>query len=143
MGSGWERYYEVVRRIPRGRVTNYGTVAELAGAPRTARQVGYALAALHGRDAAVPWHRVLGADGPRGLRILLGLAPGEPGDEQRRLLEAEGVDVDGRGRVDAARHGWDDLADREEGPDGTAIADPATAPAQPPTSAGTDRGDRT
>lgn len=118
MSSGWERYYAVVRAIPHGRVTTYGTVAELAGAPRSARQVGFALAALHGTEAGVPWHRVLGADGPRRLRILLDLTPGAPGAEQRRLLEAEGVDVDARGRVDAFPLGWGDVEDRDEGDGG-------------------------
>ena len=110
-----ERVLELVEQIPRGRVTTYGTVAELAGAPRSARQVGFALAALHGTEAGVPWHRVLGADGPRRVRILLDLTPGAPGDEQRRLLEAEGVDVDARGRVDAFPRGWGDPDDRDEG----------------------------
>ena len=58
----WERIYAVVRDIPRGRVATYGQVAALAGLPRHARQVGYALHALpEGSD--VPWHRVINAGG--------------------------------------------------------------------------------
>lgn len=117
MVDGWERYYRIVRVIPRGRVTNYGTVAELAGAPRNARQVGFALAALHGAAGDVPWHRVLGADDPSRLRILLDPTPGESGDVQRRLLEDEGVDVDARGRVDAFPRGWGSLDDLTTGDD--------------------------
>lgn len=103
--AGWERYYAVVRRIPRGRVTTYGRVAQLAGAPRTARHVGWALAALRGREASgIPWQRVLGTKG-RGFAVI-SLPAAAGGTQQRRLLAKEGVRFDARGRVDLARHGW-------------------------------------
>lgn len=101
--SGSDRYrriYEVVRRIPRGRVATYGQVAELAGLPAQARQVGYALHAwTDGRP--LPWQRVLNARGEVSPRS-------EPGGDhlQRALLEAEGVRFDARGRVDLARYRW-------------------------------------
>ena len=97
--SSYARIYAVVRRIPRGRVATYGQIAELAGIPRQARQVGYALAAL--RDARVPWHRVLNARGEISTRS-------EPGPEalQRVLLEREGVGFDANDRVALARHLW-------------------------------------
>jgi methylated-DNA-protein-cysteine methyltransferase-like protein len=82
-----------VRRIPRGRVAGYGSVARAAGHPGAARQVVWAL-----RDpsaAQLPWHRVLGHDG----RILLS---GEEGLHQRTLLELEGVSFKGS-RVDMNR----------------------------------------
>ena len=60
--STYEQFYDVVRQIPTGRVTTYGTVASLAGLPGRARQVGYALAALRD-DATVPWQRVVNAKG--------------------------------------------------------------------------------
>lgn len=86
----------IVRRIPRGRVATYGSVARAAGHPGTARQVAWA---LQSADAAgLPWHRVLGAAG----RILL---PGEAGLRQRMLLELEGVEFKG-GRVDMKRFEW-------------------------------------
>ncbi len=95
-----ERILAVVGRFPRGRVTSYGAVARAAGVPGAARQVGYALAAL--RDGTdVPWQRVLNARGEVSLRRLPG-----PDLLQRRLLEAEGVRFDRRGRVDLARFGW-------------------------------------
>jgi TDG/mug DNA glycosylase family protein len=91
--------YETVRRIPRGRVATYGQIAKLAGIPRQARQVGYALAALRGDD--LPWQRVINARGEVSPRA-------EPGWEevQRRLLEREGVVFDAQGRVSLARFGW-------------------------------------
>jgi methylated-DNA-protein-cysteine methyltransferase-like protein len=98
--TGWERVYAVVRRIPRGRVATYGDVAELAGMPGRARQVGWALHAL-GPGTRVPWQRVLNARGEVSAR-------GEPaaGCVQRALLEREGVRFGANGRVDLARHRW-------------------------------------
>ena len=94
------RIYAVVRRIPRGRVATDGEIAERAGLPRQARQVGYALAALRANDR-VPWQRVINARGEISLRA-------EPGADalQRVLLEREGVRFDTRGRIDLARFGW-------------------------------------
>jgi TDG/mug DNA glycosylase family protein len=94
------RIYEAVRRIPRGRVATYGEVARLAGIPRAARQVGYALAALP-RGSDLPWQRVINAKGEVSPRA-------EPGWEevQRKLLEREGVVFDAHGRVSLARFGW-------------------------------------
>src|SRR5690606_21412588 len=57
-----ERIREVVRDIPRGCVASYGQGAEIAGIPRGARQVGYALRTLPARSD-VPWHRVVTASG--------------------------------------------------------------------------------
>src|SRR4051812_45835597 len=62
MNRNFERIYAVVRKIPKGRVATYGQVARLAGLPRHARHVGFALAALDER-AAVPWQRVVNAAG--------------------------------------------------------------------------------
>jgi methylated-DNA-protein-cysteine methyltransferase related protein len=95
-----DRIYAVVRRIPRGRVATYGQVAELAGLPGHARQVGYAMAALPS-GTGVPWHRVLNAGGMVSRRKY-------PGEElsQRRLLEREGVKFDARGRVDLKLVRW-------------------------------------
>jgi methylated-DNA-protein-cysteine methyltransferase-like protein len=96
----YARIYDVVRRIPRGRVATYGQVAELAGLRDHARQVGYALHALPA-GTTVPWHRVLNARGTLSLRR-------EPGAEitQRLLLEREGIRFDAGGRVSLARVRW-------------------------------------
>ncbi len=102
--AGWATVYRVVRRIPRGRVATYGEVARVAGKPRGARQVGYALAALRGAKHDVPWQRVLGAR-PRGMAAVSILDP-MGAAVQQRLLEEEGVRFDDRGRVDLGRYGW-------------------------------------
>jgi methylated-DNA-protein-cysteine methyltransferase related protein len=100
--AAYERIYEVVRAIPRGRVATYGQVAFLAGMPGHARQVGYALHSLpEGSAAETPWHRVLNARGEVSQRAL----PGAD-ERQRRLLRREGVRFDQRGRVDLRRYGW-------------------------------------
>jgi methylated-DNA-protein-cysteine methyltransferase-like protein len=80
----------VIRRVPRGRVSTYGAIARAAGYPRTARQVGRVLREVPG----LPWQRILGSGG----RIAV---PREYALEQRFLLEAEGVKFRGR-RVDLA-----------------------------------------
>ena len=92
--------YAVVRRIPRGRVATYGQVARLAGLPRQARQVGYALNRLS-EDSGVPWHRVINAKGEISARAI-------PDDArlQRILLSAEGVRFNPAGRIALDRYLW-------------------------------------
>lgn len=102
--AGWSAYYRVVARIPAGRVATYGQVAMLAGSPRAARQVGYALSALRGTRHRIPWQRVLGSR-PRGMAAISILDP-MGSAVQRALLEGEGVAVDERGRVSLERFGW-------------------------------------
>jgi methylated-DNA-protein-cysteine methyltransferase-like protein len=102
--SGWDRFYRVIRSIPRGRVTTYGAIAVLAGQPAAARQVGFALAALIDPHANLPWHRVLGARG-RGFAAVTIREPSGAA-LQRKLLEAEGVCFDSRGRVPLTGFGW-------------------------------------
>lgn len=92
----YSRIYGVIRRIPKGRVSTYGRIAELVGCG--ARQVGYAMAALPD-GTAVPWHRVLNARG--GISI-----PGGTGITQRLRLEGEGVRFSQRGTVDLTTRGW-------------------------------------
>ena len=66
MGDFSDRVFEVVRRIPRGKVATYGQVGRLIGAPRSARYVGYALRANPEPGAevnSIPCHRVVGSTG--------------------------------------------------------------------------------
>ena len=93
------RILETVRDIPRGRVANYGQIAEIAGIPRGARQVGYAL--RHSpRDMDLPWHRVLQSSGKSAFD------PDSPAfRKQRDRLADEGV-VMSNGKVDMKQYRW-------------------------------------
>jgi methylated-DNA-protein-cysteine methyltransferase-like protein len=102
--AGWETYYRVVRRIPRGKIATYAQVALLAGRPRAARHVGYALAALRGTRHRVPWQRVLGKRSGRWAAVSILDPMGAAA--QRDLLAREGIAVDERGRVSLDRFGW-------------------------------------
>lgn len=95
----YQRIWTVVRRIPRGRVATYGQVASLAGMPRAARLVGYALRAVPGD--ALPWHRVVNAEG----RLSVARRDPAAGVTQHLRLTVEGVTF-ARGRVNLMRHRW-------------------------------------
>lgn len=77
--------YELVQQIPRGYVATYGQIAALAGRPRNARMVGYALH-VNPKPGIIPCHRVVFRDGS----LSPGFAFGGP-ERQRGLLEEEGV----------------------------------------------------
>ena len=84
--SSYPKIYAAVSRIPKGRVATYGQIASLAGLPRQARLVGYAMHALPA-DSDVPWHRVVNAAGKISIR-----SDGLGHDElQAQLLRREGV----------------------------------------------------
>jgi len=99
--SRYERIYAVIRRIPAGRVATYGQIAALAGFPRHARQVGYALYALR-EGTSIPWHRVINARGG----LSLGKVVPEGDVEQRIRLEIEGVEFEANGRIALSRFQW-------------------------------------
>ncbi len=97
--SVYDDIYALVRQIPRGKVSSYGRVAAMIDAPRNARVVGYALAALDGRAPDdVPWWRVVNAAGRVSNEFNAEL--------QRAILESEGVTFDARGYVDLAQFLW-------------------------------------
>ena len=98
--SYYNKVYELVAKIPRGKVASYGQLALMTGSTRASRAVGYALRAC--KDPSLPCHRVLRADGS----VTCAFGPGV----QRALLEAEGVPFTGDGRADLARCRWDGLS---------------------------------
>ncbi len=102
--SGWAHYYRMIKRIPFGKVSTYGAIAEFAGRPRAGRHVGYALAALRHGESDVPWHRVLGARSKTLAKVSIKDPMG--GGLQRAMLEAEGVEFDARGNVSLREYGW-------------------------------------
>ena len=97
-GQVFEKIYAVVRSIPKGRVATYGMVALLAGNPRWARVVGYALH-VNPEPGVIPCHRVVTRNG----EVASGFAFGGP-DVQRHLLEAEGIVFEADGRVDLKKY---------------------------------------
>lgn len=103
MADGFfNRAYDIVRQIPRGKVATYGQVATLMGEPRKARFVGFAMHGSPGMAEGVPCHRVVFKDGS--------LAPGYAfggADAQRAFLEEEGVTFLPDGRVNLARSQWE------------------------------------
>ena len=99
--SSYQRIYTVVNMIPKGHVATYGQVAELAGLPRQARLVGYALNMLP-KGTRIPWHRVINAQGKVSLRI-----EGEGSDNRQiRLLKREKVRFNQQGFVDLKVFRW-------------------------------------
>ncbi|KAA3626445.1 MAG: cysteine methyltransferase [Proteobacteria bacterium] len=100
MRSLYREIYRLVSQIPAGRVATYGQIASMM--PRcSARQVGYALAATPD-DVNIPWQRVINSRGEVSAR-----SSGDGESRQKRLLLAEGVLFDRRGRVDLERCGWE------------------------------------
>ena len=107
--------WEVVRRIPPGKVAAYGQIARMIPPPEGVdpksylslgpRWVGSAMAKC---PDDVPWQRVINSKGE--------ISPRPGAQEQRRLLEEEGVEFDARGRVDLNRFGWDAALARAEQP---------------------------
>ena len=94
----FEKIYEVVKTIPKGKVMSYGQVAILAGNPRWARVVGYALH-VNPQPGVIPCHRVVMKDGS----ICKGFAFGGA-DAQRQLLLSEGVEFVDDMRVDMEKY---------------------------------------
>ena len=96
----FEKIYEVVCKIPKGKVATYGQVALLAGNPRWSRVVGYA---LHSNPSpgVIPCHRVVNREGKVAPAFAFG---GEL--VQRQMLEAEGISFKEDGSVDLKIYGW-------------------------------------
>jgi methylated-DNA-protein-cysteine methyltransferase related protein len=93
----WQPVYRLIKKIPRGKVTTYGELARSLRLPGGARAVGYAMAACPSGQG-IPWHRVVGAGG----RLLI---PEPHGSLQRRLLESEGVRLQGS-HIDMSLFAW-------------------------------------
>ena len=94
----FEKIYEVVKSIPKGKVATYGQVALLAGNPRWARVVGYALH-VNPEPGIIPCHRVVNREG----KVAPGFAFGGEG-VQRQLLESEGIVFESDGRIDLEKY---------------------------------------
>lgn len=96
----FEKIYDAVRKIPKGKVCTYGCIAAMAGNPRWARVVGYALH-VNPEPGTIPCHRVVTRNGEVSKAFAFG---GE--NMQRILLAEEGVEFLEDGRVDLKRFIW-------------------------------------
>ncbi|MBO5333744.1 MAG: MGMT family protein [Clostridia bacterium] len=95
----FDRIYEVVKSIPKGKVATYGQVAMLAGNPRWARVVGYALH-CNPEPGVIPCHRVVNREGKVSPAFAFG---GE--NIQRELLTQEGIVFEDDGTIDLLKYG--------------------------------------
>lgn len=86
--SFYEKVYEIVRKIPVGKVTSYGAIAEVLGRKGSARMVGYAMNNAHSA-ADVPAHRVVNRNG-----LLTGKHHFSPPSLMQQLLENEGIEIE-------------------------------------------------
>jgi len=90
--------YDLVKKIPRGRVMTYGQIAIVLGEGYTARTVGYV---MHGAEDGVPWQRVINSQGKCSTSKL-----SIPIDLQQSMLEQEGVVFSDKGKCDLNRFQW-------------------------------------
>ena len=98
--------YEVVKLIPRGRVTSYGAIARYLGTRSSARMVGWAMNAAHG--LSVPAHRVVNSQG-----LLSGKHHFETATTMQKRLEKEGIRVKADKVVDFEKQFWDPAKELE------------------------------
>jgi methylated-DNA-protein-cysteine methyltransferase-like protein len=100
--SFFELVYQVVRLIPKGRVTTYGAIAAYLGSKQSSRAVGYALNGAHFIKPKVPAQRVVNRNG-----MLSGKAHFETPTRMQELLEKEGVIVKDETIQNFSKHFWD------------------------------------
>ena len=100
--------YDVVRLIPKGKVTSYGAIAKYLGSARSARMVGWAMNAAHSQKPKVPAHRVVNRNG-----MLSGKHHFPPPYSMQDLLEKEGIKVVDDKIVNFQKHYWEPIKELE------------------------------
>jgi methylated-DNA-protein-cysteine methyltransferase related protein len=105
--SFFENVYDVVRLIPKGRVTNYGAIAKYLGSGLSSRMVGWAMNAVHNKPD-VPAHRVVNRIG-----LLTGKHHFETPFRMQELLEKEGIEIKNDKVVDFKKVYWDPVVELE------------------------------
>lgn len=94
----YSKIFEIVGKIPKGKISTYGQIGKIAGC--SPRVVGYAMHAVN--DENIPWQRVINRKGR------ISFPEGSQGyDEQRAILEAEGIFFDAKGKIDLKKFGWE------------------------------------
>lgn len=104
--SFFQDVWDVVKLIPKGRVTSYGAIAKYLGSPGAARMVGWAMNACHASDQPIPAQRVVNRIG-----MLSGAAHFAGPDLMKQLLESEGIKVENNQVVDFQKHFWDPITE--------------------------------
>ena len=100
----YDAIYDVVRAVPKGRVTSYGAVATAIGSASGARVVGYAMTTSFGAKPKVPAHRVVNRNG-----MLTGKHHFSPPEKMQQLLEKEGIKIKDDKVVDFDSLFWDPI----------------------------------
>jgi methylated-DNA-protein-cysteine methyltransferase-like protein len=90
---------DIIKQIPTGKVATYGMIARLAGSPGASRQVAFILHSSSSKHN-LPWHRVVNLSG------MISLKKGSGYEEQKALLEVEGIAFDERDRIDLKVYLW-------------------------------------
>lgn len=100
MKDYFQRVYQIVARIPEGKVATYGQIAAMLGNPRGARTVGWAMQAAPAH-LNLPCHRVVNKSGTLAPAYAFG-----GNENQRAMLLAEGITFGADGRIDMRKHFW-------------------------------------
>lgn len=103
--SFFEAAKEIIKSIPFGQVATYGQIAAMAGNPRGARQVAWVLH-TYSRKEDLPWHRVINSKGG------ISLGHGSGYEEQKALLEKEGIIFDKNDMINLKRYQWNPYQSR-------------------------------
>lgn len=104
----FQNVFDVVRLIPKGRVTNYGAIAKYLGSARSSRMVGWAMNASHSQKKFVPAHRVVNRNGE-----LTGKQHFPNPFLMQELLEKEGIKVVKDKIKNFNKHFWDPMKELE------------------------------
>jgi methylated-DNA-protein-cysteine methyltransferase-like protein len=104
--SFFDLVFEVVRQIPKGRVTSYGAIAAALGLKSSARMVGWALNSCHHVKPKVPAQRVVNRQG-----LLTGKIHFEYPEQMQELLQKDGVQVLNDQVVDFRERFWDPMTE--------------------------------
>jgi len=102
----FDRVYQVVRRIPKGRVTSYGAIAKYLGSAKSARMVGWAMNASHNQDPPIPAQRVVNR-----LGVLTGKHHFGSSHIMQQLLENEGLVIKTDQIIDFEKVFWDPMTE--------------------------------
>ncbi len=100
--SFYQNVWDVVRQVPKGRVTSYGAIANYLGTGSSARLVGWAMNASFAIKPKVPAQKVVNRNG-----MLSGKMHFHPSEKMQQLLEKEGIEIENDTVINFEKHFWD------------------------------------